>query len=109
MINDPWGFEPLSSSVQHYPHCMNTVEVAAVMIGDGSYELMRLDDSVNSTMLIDRVEAKSRLQLETAIRLLLPDMEVDEGLRRVFAGAVSVSLEQWMTVKRMRLGMDRLS
>jgi hypothetical protein len=79
---------------------MASVEVAAVMVGDGSYELMRLDEAVNSTMSVDRIEARNRVLLEKAVCALLPYLELEEGMRRVFAGAVSVSLDQWLFVKR---------
>jgi hypothetical protein len=80
---------------------MLSVEIAAVKIGDGSFELMRLDDAVNTTMSIDRLEARDKAQLESAIRSLLPEMELSEAMRRVFAGAVAVPLDSWLSVKQM--------
>jgi hypothetical protein len=79
---------------------MSSAEVAAIQVFDGTFELMRLDAPFLSGMHPDRISALDRAQLESAMAYLLPDVPVEDGVKRVLGGAVIVGLDDWLSAKR---------
>ena len=79
---------------------MSTVEVAAIQIYDGHFELLRLDIPLIAGTNPDRIGAMDKSQLDMAIACLLPGTALDVGLKRVLSGAIVVRLDSWLDAKR---------
>jgi hypothetical protein len=80
---------------------MPLAEVAAIQIFNGHFELMRLDAPLLAGMHPDRISAIDQTQLERAVGYLLPDVPLEDGLKRVLGGAVVVRLDNWLTAKQL--------
>ena len=79
---------------------MSTLEVAAIQIFDGRFELLCLDDPPTSGMRSDCISGMDRPQLEQVIAILLPDTALEDGLNRALGGAITVHLDNWLHAKR---------
>lgn len=78
---------------------MRAVEIAAVQIFDGRYELLRVDLPEAAGELSDRISSLDRVQFEVAARHLLPALEANQGTRKLLSGAVVVRLKDWRALK----------
>ncbi|SEB53092.1 hypothetical protein [Terriglobus roseus] len=83
---------------------MPTLEVAAIQIYDGHFELLCLDIPQIVGTRPDRITAMDKPQLEKVIACLLPDTALEDGLKRVLGGAIVVSQDSWLAAKRSFAG-----
>jgi hypothetical protein len=83
-----------------YPPAMPTLEVAAIQIYDGHFELLCLDVPLIVGTRPDRISAMDKPQLEKAIAYLLPGTASEDGLKRVLGGAIVVGLDNWLAAKQ---------
>lgn len=83
------------------------IELAAVRTFDGHFELFSLSAPAVTGMPFMRIGSLTWERLAEAIAILLPDMNLEDGLRQALGGIMLVPFERWLEVKRDRLQVPK--